>query len=110
MLTNIFKTLGEQTRLEILLIINQTSTLCLCDLESAFQLSSSNLSRHLKELYQNNLLEVEKMGKWKFYRVSELGNKLIPIIEALASSTLKNEVKTKILAIRNSTICNTEQN
>jgi ArsR family transcriptional regulator len=105
MLENLFKALGDKTRLEIFIIISLSSKLCLCDIEAGFTLSSSNLSRHLKELVQSDLLCFEKEGKWKFYYLSNVGKKLITIIKILLSKTQKTEIKEKVANIKKVTLC-----
>ncbi len=88
----IFKALGDRTRLEILLLISLNQDICLCHIEEHFSLSNSNLSRHLKELGQAGLLITNKVGKWKHYQTSKLGNTLVEFI-----NTIDNEnICTKI--------------
>lgn len=78
-----FKVLGDKTRMDLLLIIHQIPNICLCHLEQCFSLSTSNLSRHLKELAESNLLTVIKEGKWKYYTVSDYGQNYVELIHKL---------------------------
>lgn len=101
----IFKVLGDGTRLNLLLIINSHPDICLCDLESCFILSNSNLSRHLKELHQVDLLKINKIGKWKYYRISELGATFIDFIIKNTDANHLQSIKTIIAKIERSTTC-----
>lgn len=101
----IFKSLGDETRLKLFLIINEAADVCLCDLEICFSLSESNLSRHLKELQQSNLLDVKKIGKWKYYAVSEFGVQFIQLILRILDTKMVDEIKTLAKKIERSTRC-----
>lgn len=101
----IFKSLGDETRLRLFLIINEVPNICLCDLEICFSLSESNLSRHLKELQQSNLLDVKKIGKWKYYTVSKFGIEFIELILRILDTEIFNEIKVLTKKIERSTKC-----
>ncbi|MBN7818651.1 metalloregulator ArsR/SmtB family transcription factor [Bowmanella yangjiangensis] len=64
-----FKCLAEDTRLKSLLLISLHKELCVCDLQSALQLSQPKVSRHLADLRKCNLLSDERRGKWVYYRL-----------------------------------------
>ncbi len=96
----IFKALGDKTRRELLLIISNHSQICLCELESAFNLSTSNLSRHLKELEGAKLLSSEKVGKWKHYKISDLGSKSVEFICSVDSENINLEIIKKLGGIQ----------
>ena len=100
-----FKALGDKTRLELFLIINELPGVCLCDLESGFSLSGSNLSRHLKELHQAQLLEINKVGKWKYYQISSFGNEFVTLVIAKANKEYLQSIKANISKIKRSSIC-----
>lgn len=92
----IFKALGDRTRLEILLLISLNPDICLCHLENCFELSNSNLSRHLKELEQSGLITSYKKTKWKHYQLNDIGNELAKlIIKVDDQSSLLEQIKTK---------------
>lgn len=96
----IFKSLGDRTRLEIIIIISLNPDICLCDIEDYFKLSNSNLSRHLKELEQAGLIKSYKKIRWKHYQLSSTGELLVDLIRKLdKQETLLNEIKTKSEAI-----------
>lgn len=101
----IFRALSDKTRLELMLIIDQIPNICLCDLEKAFSLSNSNLSRHLKELYDVDLLDVVKQGKWKYYTVSSLGIKYIQFIHSQCTENDLQKIINLSLSIKRSLQC-----
>ena len=93
----IFKAIGDRTRLEILLIIYFNPNICLCHIEDYFDLSNSNLSRHLRELDQAGLVTSYKTTRWKYYQISTTGSYLVETIKKIDSeNVLLDEVKTKI--------------
>ncbi len=66
------KTIGsinDETRIRILNFINQNREVCVCDIESAFNMIQSRVSRHLKILKEGGFLKVERRGRWAFYSI-----------------------------------------
>lgn len=90
----LFKALSDITRRELLLLIFSHSKLCLCELETVFNLSNSNLSRHLKALEIAKLIKSEKIGKWKHYQISDLGILSVGFIDNVEKKCI-SEVKIK---------------
>jgi ArsR family transcriptional regulator len=67
-LTQIFKALGDETRLEIVRMLLGRE-LCVCDILAAFAVSQSTISHHLKILKQAGLLIDRRDGKWIYYSI-----------------------------------------
>lgn len=65
-----FKSLADDTRLKILLLIKQEQELCVCELTEALALSQPKISRHIALLRQAGLLQDRRSGKWVYYRLS----------------------------------------
>lgn len=64
----LFKALGDETRLEIVgLLAADSKELCACDIESHFDLSQPTVSHHLKVLRDAGLVTFERRGKWLYY-------------------------------------------
>ena len=66
------KTIGsinDETRLKILNFINQNGEVCVCDIENAFEMIQSRVSRHLKILKEGGFLKVERRGRWAYYSI-----------------------------------------
>lgn len=59
--------LNDETRVQILHFIAQNDEVCVCEVESAFEMIQSRVSRHLKILKDAGFLTVERRGKWAFY-------------------------------------------
>ena len=66
------KTIGsinDETRLKILHFINTHNEVCVCDIENAFGMIQSRVSRHLKILKEAGFLKVKREGRWAFYSI-----------------------------------------
>src|SRR5690349_3778709 len=66
----LFKALGDETRLDMLgLLAAAPAEMCVCDIESHFQLSQPTVSHHLKLLREAGLITGERRGNWVYYRL-----------------------------------------
>jgi ArsR family transcriptional regulator len=66
------KTIGslyDETRLKILSFIDTNGEVCVCDMESSFQMTQSRISRHLKILKDAGFLKVDRRGRWAYYSI-----------------------------------------
>ncbi len=66
------KTIGsinDETRVKILRFINENGEVCVCDIETSFEMIQSRISRHLKILKEGGFLRVERKGVWAYYSV-----------------------------------------
>lgn len=64
----IFKVLGDETRLRLLnIFITAETDLCVCEMVDALQLPQYQVSRHLAACRHANLLMVHKEGTWSYY-------------------------------------------
>ncbi|MEA3419139.1 MAG: metalloregulator ArsR/SmtB family transcription factor [Campylobacterota bacterium] len=61
--------LKDETRVKLLKFLQKNGKMCVCDLESAFGMIQSRLSRHLKILKDAGFLKVERTGRWAFYGI-----------------------------------------
>ncbi|GAA5523560.1 arsenic resistance transcriptional regulator ArsR2 [Microbulbifer aestuariivivens] len=66
----LYKHLGEETRLRILMLVAAEGELCVCELTAALAESQPKVSRHLALLRAAELLDDERRGKWVFYRLA----------------------------------------
>ena len=64
------KALSDETRVRILAML-RFGELCVCDIIDVLGLAPSTVSKHLSILYQANLVNARKEGKWIYYRLSE---------------------------------------
>jgi ArsR family transcriptional regulator len=61
--------LNDETRLKLLRFIDKHGAVCVCDIESAFGMIQSRISRHLKILKEAGFLRVERKGRWAYYSI-----------------------------------------
>ncbi len=61
--------LNDKTRLTILRFIDINGAVCVCDIESAFGMIQSRISRHLKILKEAGFLRVDRKGRWAYYAI-----------------------------------------
>jgi len=69
---NFLQTVGsinDETRLKILRFIDENGAVCVCDIELAFGMIQSRISRHLKILKEAGFLKVERKGRWAYYAI-----------------------------------------
>ena len=84
----LFKILGDQTRLDIVLLLKASGELCVCDIYTALNLSQPKTSRHLAMLRESGLLLDSKQGKWVHYRLSPV---LLPWVKSIIDITYTTE-------------------
>ena len=61
--------LNDETRIKLLRFIDQHGPVCVCELEQAFEMIQSRISRHLKILKDAGFLRVERQGRWAYYAI-----------------------------------------
>jgi ArsR family transcriptional regulator len=71
-LGNVFKSISDKYRLQILLILNK-QPVCVCIIKELLGISDSKLSYHLAALKENELIYGEQQGNWIIYYPTELG-------------------------------------
>ncbi|MFF9852462.1 ArsR/SmtB family transcription factor [Streptomyces litmocidini] len=71
LLTAQLKAMADQTRLQIVHLIDQSPTgeLCVCDLTESLDLAQPTVSRHLKILTTAGLLRREQRGTWAWFSI-----------------------------------------
>lgn len=80
-----YKCLSDDTRLCILLLVQQKKELCVCELVDALALSQPKISRHLALLRNAHLLIDERREKWVYYRLNtQLPTWALHVIELTA--------------------------
>jgi len=67
---DIFKALGDETRVNVIKILSNENK-CACQLLEEFNISQSTLSHHMKILTDSGLVHAKKDGKWVYYRINE---------------------------------------
>lgn len=82
---SVFKALGDDSRLAILLLIRQHEELCVCELTGALEVSQPRISKSLAQLRELNLLLDERRGQWNYYRLHPLLPKWIRDLLAITA-------------------------
>ena len=67
--SNLYKALSDQSRLRILMMLQERS-LCVCEIVEILGLANSTVSKHLSILRNTDLIMDEKDGRWVNYRLS----------------------------------------
>jgi DNA-binding transcriptional ArsR family regulator len=67
--TVLFKSLADDTRTKITLLIAREGELCVCELTAALEQSQPKISRHLALLRSSGLLADRRQGQWVYYRL-----------------------------------------
>jgi ArsR family transcriptional regulator len=69
-LTAIAKALADPVRLQIVDVLRrQAGEVCVCDLQSLFDISQPTLSHHLRKLRDAGLVGVVRREQWAYYYV-----------------------------------------
>ena len=69
-LARLFKAVSSPVRVQMLDILSRhAGQVCVCDIESQFDLSQPTISHHLGVLRKAGLVESEQRGLWAFYFV-----------------------------------------
>jgi len=71
-LVDIFKALGEDTRIKIISMLCNRE-MCVDELIKKLNLSQSAVSHHVKVLKQADLLNIQRKGKWTYYSINKTG-------------------------------------
>ena len=66
----IFKALGDETRLRIMSLLVDGRELCVCDIMAALELPQSTVSRHLSYLRNSGLVDDRRHGVWMYYTIN----------------------------------------
>lgn len=68
-MADIFKVLGDPSRLHILALISHQE-LCVCEITSILEISQSNASQHLARLRSVNLVRERRNAQWMYYSIN----------------------------------------
>lgn len=109
----IYKALGDETRLRIMALLVSGEELCVCDIMAALDLPQSTVSRHLSYLRNAGLVDDRRQGIWMYYRISrgkiEHGAALFDLLAAMlleGDQSIKDQRLLKAhLAAKEKTTC-----
>ena len=66
----LFAALGNPTRLRCLLLLAANEELCVCELTHVVGAAQPNISRHLAQLRELQLVADHREGQWIYYRLN----------------------------------------
>ena len=69
-LTELFKSLGDQTRLKILFALSKNE-MCVCDIAALLEMTQSAISHQLRVLRNVRLVKYHKVGKVVYYTLDD---------------------------------------
>lgn len=70
-LAEIFKVLGDRTRIKLLSLLAHREELCVCDIAEALGMGQSAISHQLRVLRNARLVKFRKVGKEAFYSLDD---------------------------------------
>lgn len=70
-LADIFKVLGDRTRIKLLSLLAHKEELCVCDIAEALGMGQSAISHQLRVLRNARLVKFHKVGKEAFYSLDD---------------------------------------
>jgi ArsR family transcriptional regulator, arsenate/arsenite/antimonite-responsive transcriptional repressor len=90
-IAEIFKSLADETRLRLLVLLRGGCEYCVCDLMQALDMPQSTVSRHLAYLKRHGWLQDRRGGIWMYYSLEKamdgfLQAQLVLVINKLADS------------------------
>lgn len=65
-----FKALGNPTRLRIIRMLAEQGEVCVCKIVDAFKINQSAVSHHMGKLKQAGLVHHRKDGQWIYYSLN----------------------------------------
>ena len=69
-LSEVFKALGDKTRLRMLNLLSKQE-LCVCQICEVLKMSQPNASKHLHRMRYAGLIVCRKVSQWCFYKINE---------------------------------------
>ncbi|MCM3691014.1 metalloregulator ArsR/SmtB family transcription factor [Neobacillus niacini] len=63
--------MADKKRLQIMNILTQNGSMCVCDLAPMMDMAQSKLSYHLKILLDANIIKKETRGTWSYYELNQ---------------------------------------
>jgi ArsR family transcriptional regulator len=82
----LFKSLSDETRVRILVLLLEHGELCICDLMTALQQPQSTVSRHVAYLKNSGWLNDRRGGVWMYYSILPSLSGLFTELAALVRS------------------------
>ncbi len=99
----LFKSLADETRLRLLVLLHTGAERCVCDLMHALDMPQSTVSRHLAYLKRHGWLQDRRGGVWMYYSLHRdmsalLRAQLLLLVNSLADSPVCRADKNRLEA------------
>ncbi|VAW22965.1 hypothetical protein MNBD_BACTEROID01-2372 [hydrothermal vent metagenome] len=96
--TGLFKALSDETRLRILhILMVAEKELCACEFTDVLEVTTYNISKHIKILKNANLIAERKEGRWVYYSIktnkANFHNYIQKAILEMENAQLKKDIK-----------------
>ena len=79
-LSEAFKAVGHEHRLELLIVLGSEDECCVCDLANTFNSPVPTMSQYLKILKSAKLIDSRMDGKFIYYSLTDLGRQLVALV------------------------------
>ena len=87
-LSEVFKALGDPTRLKIVCMLAEAGELCVCKIVEELDMGQSAISHHLAKLRYAGILRTRRQGQWIHYSLN------IDVLDKDAFAFIKQLIKT----------------
>ncbi len=89
-LINIYDMLSDKNRLRIIKLLQQ-KPMCVCELTYLLGIRQPSVSRHLKKLKNNGLIDSCQEGLWHEYFLPEKGDKYVQMVLGQIKNLLNDD-------------------
>ena len=81
-LLSLLKIIAEESRLKLLCVLKKGEH-CVCDINGHLEMTQSLISHHLADLKTAGLVIDEKRGQKVYYRLTEMGSKIMSLLDEI---------------------------
>ena len=89
-MANLFKILGDENRLRILLMLKVRS-LCVCEINEVLDIALSTISQHLKLMRSSGYIIDHKEGRWVIYSLNSKNDFIERVVGFLDKELIDDE-------------------
>ncbi|MHA2296590.1 MAG: ArsR/SmtB family transcription factor [Candidatus Hodarchaeales archaeon] len=87
-LASIFKALSVTKRLEILFLLKNGISKCICELESVLEVSQPTITHHIRILQRAGIIESKRESRWLLSTIKD--KKVMDIVDSLLQNLENN--------------------
>lgn len=104
-LSNLFKALSDETRLQMLGLLLKEGELCVCDFVEVLEITQSKASRHLRHLVNAGLLDDRREAIWVYFRIADAPKPDQAAVLMMLPNILSRYIPAQIYNRRNVSCC-----